>query len=287
MAAYDIFADESGYSDGRFRSIAAVSAPAARVPDIQVKLQCVLDEHGIEDFKWREIRSPKTVKCAKDFIDCLFRFVANDSLRVDVVVWDTEDARHAIEGRDDIKNYERMFFHLHRSAIKMRENDAEWHFRPDEQLQIDWPTIHSCLSSRGTWTIGHIQQSLPSEFYQLRPQVKSFKEVDSATPLCQLADLMAGVARYTRWRSKRVLHQLHNDSKQSNLFNEDPPVEISSRDKVRFQIIDKLYYGCLQHSLGVSLKTNGYFITKDPKRPVNFWHYKPQHGYDRAPTRGT
>ncbi len=56
--------------------------------------------------------------------------------------------------------------------------------------------------------------------------------VDSeATPLSQLADLLAGMAAYTRSRPA----------------------------------------------------ANGYLRTADPKQPINFWHYQPQHPADKAP----
>ena len=275
---YGVFSDESRYDRGRFRSIAAVSLPAGLVPQLTEQLTLSLREYGISELKWTRLGDRNyTVECAIAFVDHMLSGLA-EGLRVDVLIWDTEDKRHRVENRDDIANYERMYFHLHRALIRRRGQDSIWHLRPDEQVQINWKTLASCLTSRGTW-IPHGQQSAASfRFGILVPTISTFRQVDSrATPLSQLADLIAGMAAYTRSRPSVVHQQL--EPEVGNEFKEF----MSKRDKVRFRVISHLYNGCRLRRVGLSLRSHGYLCTSDPIQPVNFWHYQPQHSSDKAP----
>ena len=171
---YAVFADERRYDHGRFRSIAAVSLPAGTVVDLSTRLAGALAAAGVPELKWSGLGArAAVVRCATAFVDLLLEEIPN-GLRADVLIWDTEDARHRVPNRDDIANYERA----------------------------------------------------------LTPAIRTFRQVDSeATPLSQLADLLAGMAAYTR--SRPAAH--------------------------------------------------GYLRTADPKQPINFWHYQPQHPADKAP----
>ena len=101
-------------------------------------------------------------------------------------------------------------------AIGRRGTHSRWHLRPDEQVAIDWDTIAQCLSSRGTWRAGRNLATLSAETVEeargirhFVPSVLTFREVDSAaTPLCQLADLLAGMAAYTRTNADLVRRQI-------------------------------------------------------------------------------
>lgn len=64
---------------------------------------------------------------------------------MDTIIWDTYDSRHKIQGRDDIVNYERMFFHLLSNTMKKRCRGSKLIIRPDIRVGIDWSTIHDCL----------------------------------------------------------------------------------------------------------------------------------------------
>ena len=199
---YTVFSDESRHTEGRYRSLAAVSVPAAEVAPFTESLRAALrlDRHG--ELKWRNVKKRLNRDRAIAVLDVLLAHVAS-GVRVDVLTWDTHDSRHAVPNRDDIANYERMFFHLHRVLMERRGARSRWHMRPDKQVTIDWQRIKQCLTSTGTWRSGYDISTLSSEFRHSVPSVLTFSEVDSAdTPLCQLADLMAGMAAYTRTKAK-------------------------------------------------------------------------------------
>ena len=252
---YAVFSDESRHTEGRYRSLAAVSVPAGEVVALTKRLHDALQLDSYGEFKWKNVRRSRLRDRAIAAIDVLLAYIAA-GVRADVLTWDTHDRRHDVPDRDDVANYERMFFHLHRVLMERRGAQSRWHIRPDEQANIDWDTISQCLTSAGTWRTGRNIATLSAEFRQFVPSVLTFREVDSAqTPLCQLADLLAGMAAYTR----------------------------TNADVVRRQII--LYWKCKALKLGVSLRELGYLRSHAPLMPINFWHYEPQHRHDRAPAR--
>lgn len=283
---YYVFSDESRHTAARYRCIAAVSLPASQLKSISKEIRRSLDDSGIQEFKWKWVRSAKFRFGAIKLIDLLFTHVLPAGGRIDALIWDTRDSRHAIRGRDDIKNYERMFFHLHRNLMKRRERGAKWHIRPDERVDVAWDTLKSCLGSVGLWR-SHFEHPLLRETFSERFfEISTLEEVSSTEkPLCQLADLFAGIAPYSRDRSSVVRHLCTEDSGQGYLFGPDPDVRATKADIERSPVIIHLSRGCKARRLGVSLLSKGYLCTRDPSRPVNFWHYEPQHEYDKAPVR--
>lgn len=284
------FADESRYSEGRFRCIAAVSLPADAVVPLSRRLEDVVRNAELTELKWSELgrrgKRTKKLACASEFIDILVEQASAADLRADVLVWDTEDGRHAVANRDDIKNYERMYFHLHRSLMRRRDAGARWHLRPDEQVAIDWGRIEACLQSNGAWRRDASHPLLSQEFTDLKPRVATMRQVSSEkTPLCQLADLLAGMAPWTRDRRHVIEELLAQEAGQEPLFGEAGSDAPSRRDRDRFPLVRKLQQLSAKHRLGISLQSCGYLRTRDPSRPINFWHYEPQHPLDKAPRR--
>ena len=288
MMDYTSFTDESRHLEGRYRSIAAVSLPTELVVGMSDKLAGILDSAKRRELKWGRVgdrRGNGDVDRAIAAVDFLLERITQ-GIRADVLTWDTDDERHDVPNRDDIANYERMYFHLHRLMMKRRGSGSRWHIRPDVQSVIDWPTIRQCLSSNGTWHHVLDDSRLSDEFRLVVPAVETFETVDSAeTPLCQLADLLAGMAAYTRTESKVIQNLMHAIPGQADLFQEPTLTESKLRDRRRFLVIDHFDRQCKLRKLGVSLRKYGYLRTHDPKNPINFWHYVPQHSRDKAPAR--
>ena len=282
---YAVFADESRHTEGRYRSLAAVSLPAGEVVALTELLQSVLqfDRHG--ELKWNNLRRAGSRDRAIAAVDVLLAHITS-GVRADVLTWDTQDSRHDVAGRDDVANYERMFFHLHRVLMERRGAQTRWHLRPDEQVNIDWDTIAQCLNSRGTWRADRNIATLSAEFRHYVPSVLTFRQVNSAdTPLCQLADLLAGMAAYTRTNADLVSRQMDQPDEQGILFEINDQATPGKADRHRFRVISHLYWKCKAYNLRVSLRECGYLRTRDPGKPINFWHYEPQHQRDKAPTR--
>jgi len=282
--AFAAFSDESRHTDARYRSIACVSLPAGRVATVEADLRRILHESNVCEFKWHDLESARMRFCAIKFIDYLLDVMVPNEARVDVLTWDVQDRRHDVIGRDDIKNFERMFFHLHRNVMMRREAGAFWHLRPDERVDVDWRTLKSCLGSVGRWPryLGSLlDTSYSDQFFDVHVQ----QVASDQCRLCQLADLFAGMGAYSRERAETMKALKRESSGQLALIDGDEKPPASQRDTERFRVISHLYDRCRERKLGVSFETEGYLRTRDPRNPVNFWHYEPQSDKDKAPTR--
>jgi hypothetical protein len=278
--------DESQITADRFRSIAAVSLPVDAADRCNAALRVILAKYEIAEFKWHELKNAKRRFCALALVDWVFDALLACDGRIDVLIWDTRDSRHSILGRNDDKNFERMYFHLHKALMRRRPPESSWHLRPDERLGIDWQTLQDCLASVGAWRTFHEKSLLADGFSLAHFHLRTLKQVRSCDqPLCQLADLFAGVAAYTRSKPAHVEAWSLKESGQISLFEaSEPSVAYSGRDKERLPVVLRLGQRAKALGLGVSLNTTGYLRTLDPTNPLNFWHYVPQHPADRAPT---
>ena len=106
-------------------------------------------------------------------------------------------------------------------------------------------------------------------------------------PLIQLADLFAGIGRFSRETSQTCLRWLEAEGRKNQLPLLEPILEVETNraEQNRFKLIGNLHSLCKQRRLGVSLSYRGYLWTPRPGNPINFWHYQPQHENDRAPVR--
>lgn len=285
LRGFAAFADESQVDTGRYRSIAAVSVPTKDVVLLQQLVREHLQKGCVDELKWHKLKSAKMRFCAERVLDCFLDDFLPRSARVDILIWDIEDSRHRIQRRDDGKNFERMFFHLHKVLMTRRTAGEPWHLRPDERLDVDWETIRRCIASVGGWPSYFNTPLLGDSVSVAQFNVASFKQTTSTrSPLNQVADMFAGLAAYSRLRAADFHAWLRAQGGQGNLFDEPSPLALTGRDKERFPFIYRLYERCRQRGLGVSLRTNGYLRTLDPSNPINFWHYTPQHATDQAPT---
>ncbi|MCY4226035.1 MAG: DUF3800 domain-containing protein [Bacteroidetes bacterium] len=288
---YIVFSDESRYNQGRFRSIAAVSFPygsSNSYLDFSNELKSIINSAHAGEMKWTKVKGSRSqdINRAKHATNFVISSLTR-GLRIDTIIWDITDSRHDIVGRDDIANFSRMYFHLHRNLIERRGANSNWHLYPDQQHSIDWDTINQCLDSDGPWERLTQDTLLFEELKHLKPHIKAFKPVESSeTPFIQLADLFAGMASYSCERSGQIKLLMKEAKGQPNLFNETTSDDqITRTDTARFEVIWNFYLQCKRNSLGVSLETNGYFLTHHPQNPINFWHYHPQHSLDKAPRK--
>jgi hypothetical protein len=109
----------------------------------------------------------------------------------------------------------------------------------------------------------------------------------SDTPLCQLADLFAGLAAFSHSAYSRYAAWLSVQSGQMELELgfDNAGSEPSKSDRERFPIMKHLDEQCKKRQLRVGLRCSKGFKTHDPRKPINFWSYEPQHPDDKAPVK--
>jgi hypothetical protein len=279
---YISFADES-YASHRFKSIATFSFKADCLDGVNSDITNILRESNIEEFKWEKLKTAKYRHCAEKMIDAVWKFVNT----VDVIIWDTHDSRHNIKKRDDMQNYGRMFFHLHSKSLQRRPKMSKWQICPDEGVGIDWNIVGQCLSAVGKQRdfvdLSLFKGFFTSPHYTIDKshltEIKSHEQ-----PCCQIADLFAGLSIFSRTNYDNYEKWMDYTTPTLHLFPREQP-EISNAEENRFPVLKKFYTGCKDKKLGVGLEKKRYLYTRDPKNPINFWHYTPQHDEDKAPTK--
>jgi len=283
------FSDESHWNIGRFRSLGLVTTPSEHLDSLETRLRQLLDESHVSEFKWQRLRGAKERFAAEKMVKFAVENACAKQLRIDVLIWDIQDSRHAIVGRDDVANLQRMYYHLFRNVLRLRWPDgAVWRLYPDEHTAMDWESMEDYLSAvsvrieteRSLLTKGRFRFRIRQEFGIDDIVPSKSRE----RPLLQLADLFAGLAVFSR--EKFDAYQVWLSSSQNSLFeNEISNSDPSHGDRERFQVLRMLDRECKQRRIGVSLKTKCGLWTPNPEYPINFWIYEPQHEEDKAPTR--
>lgn len=285
------FSDKSNWNKGRFRSLGLVTVSLAALDDLNGRLRQLLTESDVMEFKWQKLRQARERFAAEKMCDFAVDAALRQQLRVDVLVWDIQDSRHKIAGRDDIANLQRMYYHLFRNVLRLRWPDnAVWRLHPDEHTAMDWQTVQDCLEKvadsweveRSLFTKGQFHIRLRREF--------GLEEVMSVSsyehPLLQLADLFAGMAVFSRDQFDAYQVWLAASCSQPMLFEDGSEAPAaSSRSRERFLVLRDFDQCCKKRRLGVSLKTKRGLWTPDPANPLNFWVYEPQHPEDTAPKK--
>lgn len=281
------YSDESYHNRGRYRSIAIVTLKARSAAPFNQTLRALLDESSVKEFKWQKLRQARERFAAQKLVDFVIEKALQGTLRVDVLIWDTEDSRHKIQGRDDTANLQRMYYHLLNNALKRWPGDNTWTLYPHKNSALDWRTVHDYLDKAGL-ALG-IERRAPQLFRTRLSHefhILAVHEVDSQrVPLCQVSDLFAGLSVFSRFKYDTYCYWEDKQRQQLPLFPPEQPVQLSNSDRERCTVLAYFNHRCKAHKLGVSLHTTHGLWTPQPANPINFWFYEPQHPEDKAPTK--
>ena len=286
------FSDESNWNVGRFRSLALITLQLQHLQALQDRIRALLDESSVSEFEWKKLGGAKERFAAIKLCALAVAEACAGRLRVDVVVWDIEDSRHKVRGRDDIENLARMYYHLFQNVMRARwPNGVIWRFHPDEQTAIDWQIMGDCLQSVSV-SMGVEGSLLNGGRLKLRlRQEFGIKEIapaiSAAAPVVQLADLFAGLAVFSRTKYDEFMKWKTEHGPQLQLWQPSERAQgtISAIARERFLVLERFNDRCKAKKLGVSLTTKRGLWTPRPQDPLNFWLYQPQHELDKAPQR--
>lgn len=286
------YSDESQWNTKRYRALGMVTLCAPQADAASVEFDAVLRDSNVREFKWTNLSTARHRFAATKLIDEAFKCIDARCLRIDVLIWDVHDSRHSVIGRDDVANYERMFYHLARNVMSNRwPDDALWALHPDEHSQIDWANLHAHLDNKAhaletrhdLFTHGETILELRQYF-----NIDRLQECSShSEPLVQLADLFAGMAAYSYgsfdalnvWRTK--------NSAQMNMPEvcEESVASLSAADKERCFVLDYFDRECKTRRLRVALNSTKGLYSHQPENAPNFWLYQPQVDEDKAPVK--
>lgn len=285
------YADETHHNVGRFRGVGMVSLRESDVDAYKRRLEALLSESNVREFKWSDLRSARERFAALKLIEVVFEAAALAHLRIDILIWDTHDRRHDVVNRDDTANLQRMYYHLFRNVLGLRwPNKAVWKIYPDENSALNWSELGNYLELRSVENFIDHEPMVPQSFrLELRQlfEIEDIAECQShSEPFVQVADLFVGMGVYSYEKYKEFCVWKRERAAQADLFNPECEIlRLGRLEEERFQILDAFNEGCKRRTLGVSLATRKGLHTFKPENPINFWMYTPQREDDLAPLR--
>jgi hypothetical protein len=292
--AFAAYSDESGIFSHRYQTIAVVSGPETRLAQLRSNLQGILSQNQINEVKFALIRTHRAlIEAARAFSRCMVEISASmTAVRADIVTWDMQDSRHAIQGRNSLANLERMYYKVLTHAAR-QWNQVEWGFHPDTNSQVHWYEIAEVLNrTRLAKPVANAPLLFDSEHPDQFIEFTSVEPLDSlGEPLIQLADLLAGMARFMREEGHQCIQWLDSWGNRDQLalphfLHAKCALDETIRTKQnRFLLIREFSAHCKRYRLGVSLRDRRCLWTPNPANAINFWNYEPQHDYDKAPKR--
>jgi hypothetical protein len=190
--------------------------------------------------------------------------------------------------RDDTANIERMYHKLILHMARMW-NQCEWDIFPDVQSGVDWKSLQTFLNYKRLKEVDPNTRNLFKEENPFLNVQKPIEQESIKEPLVQLADMFGGLARfsvekgnnYHQWKLSK--EAVENPGLFSFEIIENP--DESKADRARFSLLREFDTLCKSHRLGVSLETKKCLWTPRPSGHLNFWSYKPQGEYDKAPVK--
>jgi hypothetical protein len=248
------YSDETHHNVGRFKGIGVVTAAIDHATQASKELKAILATANVSELKWEKLRTVRERLAAIRIADWLFTKI--DVLRVDVLTWDIEDARHRLSGRDDVANMHRMYHHLMNNVLRRYPTGCTWRLHPDEQDSIDWDRVHDFLDGAGTRSrfqkTGALTLRLRFEKdFRIVQIVPSKSEVE---PLIQVADLLAGMAAFSRTHIATYRRWRDRESGQDHLFDKEEQA-FSGGEREKCAVLSDFRHRCHRCALRVSLNS--------------------------------
>ena len=287
------FSDESSSNSGRYRSIGMVSGSRPDALALHKETARLLRDSDVEELKWRKIRTAKHRIAAEKVIDACASAVSQGRLWVDVLIWDSQDSRHAVPNPDPATSLQIMYFHLFKNVMSRRwPSDCVWRHIPDEQVGARWEKIESCLSATDSCQVNEPalgETPTPESFGASIKRLFKVAEITECRSqemrLTQISDILAGMGAFSREWFAEYRAWKRNVGYDSTLFeatrHKEPPGQLE-----KFQVLSHFEARIYQLALPVAIdQTNG-LRTLDPSTPVNFWLYQPQSRFDKTRGKG-
>jgi hypothetical protein len=276
------YGDESGINVGdRYTSVCVVSGEAGVLDCLRRKLDKTLREKNVDEVKFTKIRRYEgpMAQAAVKFIECTVNdFAAHNKVRVDTITMDNEYLGGDNYDYGHKPELERMYYCVLAHIVR-RWRYRRWDFYADVNSRVDWQEIVEYLNM--TSMQKKIKKPLLMELMsEENPEFEfsGVKELNSAgEPLIQLADLFAGMARFSyeddgcaRWADRwkpdeqmELIPYMARDKKSSDKVKE-----------CRYKLIAGVYNLCHRHRLYLSIKTDGHLRTRRHESPINFWAHR-------------
>jgi len=190
---HGIYTDESGGGDVRTLAVAGVAGERSELSALEARLAQALQRHGVDELKWAQVRTrAPRLRAAEEFL-ALAAAARSKGLWLAAVTWRLPRRRqglapasagahalaHLRPRRDNLDRLKRAYARLLKAAA-LAHPAACWRFYPDQRTGVDFGSLMEAAGGRRLgWQGWAMQRS-------------------GERPLVQLADLLAGLARFKR-----------------------------------------------------------------------------------------
>lgn len=254
---YAIFVSGSDAGSEQYRSLCGFSMPADRVEPTGALLRRLMEAERIGRIQWSDLVEKKYRLIAEKCIDQVLEKIVECDLRVDIAVWDSLIEAESDPDPEACDPIAHMVLCLMEEAARWRQSPGVWSVYCDARLDIEWSRVRAALADSGSCR-----------------RVETIASAES--PCCQVADLFAGVAAFSRNRAKKFIAWAGPTEERRVHFEQQREGVLSALDRENFKFLGHLNRECRSRSLGVSLMSCGYLWTPNPENPVNFRHYGPR-----------
>jgi len=256
------YSDESYYNAShRYRAISLLTCDYSTGEHLRNELNGKLKRYNVSELKWGKMNSDKYYRCATEALDLIFDYLPENCLRIDTIIWDSYDCTPRL-GKATI--FELMYYQLFENVFKRRWIGAlGWKLFPDTQGSIDWKKIEEILNK------------------VLDPMQVQVKEIDSGKEvLSQIPDIFGGLAAfskrdYTKYKARHGTLDAWMSDDAGIDKKRDQKAKLTGREYYRFRLLEKFNKCCKECKLGVSFENANGLWTPNPKKPINFWNFKP------------
>lgn len=281
------YSDESQHNTGRYHGICMVSLPAEHAARIVAEIEARLVESEVTEVKWKKIKGARDRFAALKVINICVQEARQGHLRLDVIIWDTEDDRHKLPGRDDRANLKNMYIQLFKNVLRKRwPIESTWQIFPDENSIIDWAYVRNTLANTDRFT-SQKPNLLGEEWLSLRTHFNIFEIAEiSSREIClaQVADLFAGMGVFSYEHFGIYQAWARKNSQQLELITTTDE-NFTSKEEEHSRTLYEFNQQTAKYRMGISITSSHGLSTRNPSCPINFWPYHPQHKYDKAPIR--
>lgn len=280
---FQAYSDESGINVGdRYTSVSVVSGEAEVLNCLRDKLNKTLRDKNIDEVKFFKIKGYKSpfTQAAISFIECVVNdFARYNKVRVDTITNDNKSLERDNYGDGDKPDLERIYYSVLTDIVR-RWRYTKWGFYADVNSKVNWKEIVSYLNR--TKLRKRVEKPLLIKLMlDENPEFEfsEVKQVDSVEePLVQLADLFAGMAKFSHDSVEYNVNcaewlKRSKNEKQGELIKlvKQDNWHIEKSVECRYRVIGRMVSICHGHRLYVSINSENHLRTWRPANPINFW----------------
>lgn len=286
------YSDESHHNQGAHRALGVISLTSDNSTILSEEIRNLNIDSDVIEVKWKKVDSAHYRFAAEKIINICVEYARTSKLRVDVLIWNVNDPRHKIIGRDDKKNLQNMYIQVLTQVIFRRwKSNSVWKIFPDQNTIIDWGYLIKVVNNPKRFSDQNRQSHdfgwVGPKFQQ---EVLEITEVNSReTHLCQAIDLFTGLAVFSHDHSKEYHEWIRQENNrktgQQSLFDLGK-TELSGGVSEKCKVVNTLLNATRDKQVfDLQFQSNGGLVTRNPSTPINFWFYESRRYDDQAPVK--